>query len=112
MATLPVNNSWSSESPPTFAENPVGHSVGDILELVHIIGRFLKLDEDYQSLGRMVLSCKAYKQDLDGLLQPGKGKWAEVNCEELREMPSPRLRLVRYVWFPYRFAETSSPHWG
>lgn len=68
--------------------------VGEIPELVHIIGGMLKDDRDYQSLGRMSAACKLYQEDLRSWMDERLNRFKSLEPEVVPELNATRLRLA------------------
>lgn len=99
---VPTGNAQAVTSAPPFhtprdmsLSPETSHQVGHIPELVHIIGDFLRGDDDFQSISRMAVACKMYKDDLAEWMAEKKESYRRVKGDALIGMTDAQLRLVR-----------------
>lgn len=81
-------------------------NVGTVPELIHLIGSFLRQDNDFQSIGRMSSACKMNNEDTKG--------WMEVKKESYRVgfvrgwavtyLSEAKAALVQYVYTPIGYS--------
>lgn len=95
----PSTNARSSDpqSDPEIVQEEDDVKLGDVMELVHMIGRHLKDDQDNQSIARMSAACKAYQADLKTWLEEGKKEYRSVGPESVTRPTAAQWRLVECV---------------
>lgn len=91
-STTPLN---PLDSPnPLESQESQSPKVGEIVELVHIIGGILHADGDYQSLGRMSAACWMYKEDCEEWLKAKKSQYKTGVGYTIRQMSLNKRRIV------------------
>lgn len=68
--------------------------VGDIVELVHMMGEALVQDEAYRSIVNMSLACKLYEADYRPCLKAKRDTYREAAEGEVEGMTPAQLQLV------------------
>lgn len=85
---------FKKESPLPF-DNNQPYQVGEISELIHIIGGFLREDDDFQTMARMSVCCRMFKADLKDWTEEKKGTYRDIGPASEWTITKARAALVR-----------------
>lgn len=69
--------------------------LGNVIELVHMIGSHLEKDDDYQSLTRMSAACKAYKEDFSTWIKKRGDFYRSTDIWEVMHLGKKCRRFVQ-----------------